>query len=129
MSKKTERLCMMLDKHEVEHSTMETEDTQVTFWEFGDGSRATFAEFSDGEMALLTLGTVDSPERAVAATLCHDNPDVLQRLESLRGGHYNWPRLFEAVVGDSYSDEWSPSESEELFIEYLICLIGGGKEA
>lgn len=63
-------------------------------------------------------------EQLIFDALGHDAPDALRRLMSLRGGHYSWPRLYEAVTGERLSEELSPSASEDMFIEKLIGLIG-----
>ena len=68
-----------------------------------------------------------TPEQAIASTLGGDNSDTVKRLMKLQGGHYSWPMLYEAVTGDPFDYECSPSESEEVFIEKLISIVGGRK--
>lgn len=54
------------------------------------------------------------------------NADVVSRLERMcAGGHYSWPTLYEAVMGERFSYECSPTESEAKFAERLISLISG----
>lgn len=54
------------------------------------------------------------------------NADVVSRLKHrCAGGHYSWPTLYEAVMGEPFSYECSPTESEAKFAERLISLISG----
>lgn len=93
-----------------------------TMWKH-DGKTATYAEYTEGGK----LKAFVTPEQAIAATLGGDNSDTVKRLMKLQGGHYSWPRLYEAVTSDPFDYECSPSESEEVFIEKLISIVGGRK--
>lgn len=49
------------------------------------------------------------------------NADVVGRLKRrCAGGHYSWPTLYEAVMGEPFTYECSPTESEAKFAERLM---------
>lgn len=101
----------------------------ITFWNRDDGCEClAYGYQADGvpKLAIKVVGFTD-PEQAIAATLGSDNSDTVKHLMKLQGGHYSWPMLYEAVTGDPFDYDCSPSKSEEVFIEKLISIVGGRK--
>ena len=117
----TDELRRMLDEADVEWDYGITGAASTMF--NANGVELTFIDMRDG----VTCSTILTPAQAIAATLGGDNSDTVKRLMKLQGGHYSWPRLYEAVTGDPFDYDCSPSESEEVFIEKLISIVGGRK--
>jgi hypothetical protein len=116
----TEELRAMLDERGVEWKAPASYDGSTKYDTIvGD---YWFHEY-DGGITVHGL----TPEQAIAATLGGDNSDTVNRLMKLRGGHYSWPRLYEAVTGDPFDYHCSPSKSEEVFIEKLISIVSDRK--
>ena len=121
----TDELHKMLTKAGVEYRFNDA--TKVFEWHFDgtDGKGSAHATEVDGGINIIACSL--TPEQAIAATVGRDNSVVVHRLEQLRGGHFSWPRLYEAVTGEIHTYEMPASEAEALFIDFLIRLVCGAK--
>lgn len=127
----TDELRRILTEKGVEWQAYELNPFEkVTSWDMDTSDPAhevcaALDEFDSGTTLLRFWNC--TPEQAVDATLGRDNSVVVHRLEQLRGGHFSWPRLYEAVTGEIHSYEMPASEAEALFIDCLIRLVCGAK--
>ena len=127
----TDELRARLDERGVKWSAPSFMPDRITEFEF-KGLHFRYVEgidFHDGEPPWCWIDYHGeeplTPEQAVEVLFGRDNSDAMRRLWQLRGGHYGWPTLYEAVTGEGFTKELSASETETAFIEKLICLIGG----